>query len=131
MFGGDGGPVSAATVYWPKGISISTTGDVYIADMSNHRIRKVCCQVFVDTSTLIQSLVPLSDAQVNTADIISTVAGGISGYNGDGIAATAARLNCPYDVAVATAGDMYIADTSNNRIRKVRFVAPLTCFDLV
>ena len=72
-------------------------GNLYIADRSNHRIRKV-----------------------DTAGVITTVAGnGTRGYNGDDGAAVAAQLNSPSGVALDGAGNLYIADWSNNRIRRV------------
>ena len=99
-FSGDGGPATAATLNVPLGVALDAAGNLYIADQSNHRIRKV-------------------DAG---SGIISTVAGGgnkPSGFSGDGGAATAATLYYPDGVALDTAGNLYIADTSNNRIRKV------------
>ena len=79
-------------------ISLHHLGNIYIADQSNHRIRKVT---------------------VSTG-IISTIAGtGIAGYSGDNGAATSATLYYPFGVALDTAGNVYIADTHNHRIRKV------------
>ena len=79
-------------------ISLHHLGNIYIADMRNHRIRKVT---------------------VSTG-IISTIAGtGTSSYSGDNGAATSATLNYPYGVGLDTAGNVYIADTHNHRIRKV------------
>jgi uncharacterized alkaline shock family protein YloU len=73
-------------------------GNIYIADTFNSRIRKVT---------------------VSTG-IISTIAGtGASSYSGDNGAATSATLKYPYGVGLDTAGNVYIADTNNNRIRKV------------
>ena len=79
-------------------ISLHHLGNIYIADQGNHRIRKVT---------------------VSTG-IISTIAGtGTSSYSGDNGAATSATLNYPYGVGLDTAGNVYIADTYNHRIRKV------------
>ena len=79
-------------------ISLHHLGNIYIADTYNSRIRKVT---------------------VSTG-IISTIAGtGTIGYSGDNGAATSATLNCPYGVVLDTAGNVYIADTDNSRIRKV------------
>ncbi len=95
-FGGDGGPATAAQLYAPNGVAVDSAGNLYISDTGNHRIRKV------------------------TAGTISTVAGnGTQGFSGDGGPATAAQLRYPNGVAVDSAGNLYIADTFNNRIRKV------------
>lgn len=96
-YNGDGGPAIFAQLNTPTGVAVDAAGNVYIADQGNSRIRKV-----------------------NTSGFISTVAGvGIAGYNGDGILATLAKLNYPYDVAVDGMGNLYVADISNNRIRKI------------
>jgi sugar lactone lactonase YvrE len=95
-FGGDGGPATAAAL-GPMGMALSVTGDLYIADMWNSRIRKVAAA----TGT------------------ISTVAGIGAGYSGDGGLATAAQLDSPTGVALDAAGNLFIADYNNNRIRKV------------
>ena len=96
-FGGDGGPATAAQLYWPAGVALDGAGNLFIADNWNHRIRKV-----------------------DAAGVISTVAGaGRSGYSGDGGPAVEARLRFPVGVALDGAGNLYIADTGNERIRKV------------
>ncbi len=96
-FSGDGGPAISAQIYDPSGIAIDGGGNMYIADYTNNRIRKVT---------------PLG--------VISTYAGnGTGGYNFDGVAATAAQLNHPKGLAVDASGNLYIADYGNNRIRKV------------
>jgi hypothetical protein len=97
-YAGDGGPATSAQLNRPSGVAVDTAGNIYIADYGNSRIRKV------DAIT----------------GVITTIAGtGTSGYAGDGGPATSAQLNDPRGVAVDTAGKIYIADTSNNRIRKV------------
>ncbi len=96
-FGGDGGAATAAQLAWPQGVALDAAGNLYIADYHNHRIRKV-----------------------DAAGVISTVAGdGTWGFGGDGGAATAARLGEPEGVALDAAGNLYIADYYNHRIRKV------------
>ena len=97
-FGGDGGAATSATLNSPRGVALDSSGNLYIADASNHRIRKV-------------------DA---TTGVISTVAGtGMSGFGGDSSAATSAMLQSPEGVVLDSAGNLYIADTFNRRIRKV------------
>jgi len=96
-YSGDGGAAVLSGLYNPTGIALDASGNLFIADLENHRIRKV-----------------------NASGIISTVAGsGVSGYSGDGGAATAAEFKNPAGVAVDASGNIYIADASNNRIRKV------------
>ena len=96
-YGGDGDPATAAQLSFPVGVALDAAGSLYIADNDNHRIRKV-----------------------DAAGVISTVAGdGTRGFGGDGGAATAAQLSGPWGVALDGAGNLYIADIGNNRIRKV------------
>ena len=96
-YNGDGGQGVEASLNGPKGIAIDTAGNVYIADYFNHRVRRV-----------------------GIDGVITTVAGtGERGYSGDGGQATAAQLNYPWDVAVDDSGNVFIADTSNSRIRRV------------
>lgn len=94
---GDGGPAGSASLFWPAGLAFGPDGSLYIADSQHQRVRRV-------------------DPQ----GVISTVAGtGTFGYNGDGIPAVSAQLNNPFDVAVGPDGSLYIADRSNQRIRRV------------
>lgn len=96
-YAGDGGPATAARINWATDVTCDAAGNVYIADVGNSRIRKV-----------------------NTAGVIVTIAGnGTYGYSGDGGQATAAQLSSPFGVCVDAAGNIYIADTYNDRIRKV------------
>ena len=98
-YGGDEGPATEAKLNWPTGVAVDDTGNVYIADRNNERVRKV-------------------DAD----GIITTFAGtGEWGYDSDedGGPATEALLNWPADVALDANGNLYIADEYNNRIRKV------------
>ena len=97
-FGGDGGPAAEATLNFPGAVAVDRGGNLYIADTMNHRVRKV------DAAT----------------GVISTVAGtGHRRCSGDGGPATAAALNEPAALAVDEHGNLYIADQSNNRVRKV------------
>ncbi|MFB3814108.1 MAG: PxKF domain-containing protein [Terriglobales bacterium] len=97
-YSGDGGPATAATLNYPFGVALDSAGNLYIADRNNHRIRKV-------------------DAATGT---ITTIAGnGAALYGGDGGAATSASLYFPWGVAVDAQGNVYIADTESQRVRKV------------
>ncbi|MBW2662491.1 MAG: hypothetical protein JRD93_11000, partial [Deltaproteobacteria bacterium] len=100
-YSGDGGLAIEAQLDDPWGLSVDVAGNLYIADTYNNCIRKI-----------------------NTSGIITTVAGfghEDEGYSGDGGPATQAWFDFPLDVAVDVAGNLYIADTYNNRIRKVEF----------
>jgi sugar lactone lactonase YvrE len=93
---GDGGPPTSASLFAPQGVAVDSSGTVYIADTANNVVRKV------------------------SNGIITTVAGtGSVGYSGDRGSATAATLNVPRAVSVDSSGNIYIADTGNNVVRKV------------
>lgn len=95
---GDGGPATCAQLSVPHGICLDSNGSLYIGDYGQHRVRKV-------------------DAATGN---ISTVAGvGTAGFTGDSGLATAAQLRNPWGVAVDTAGNIYISDSYNHRLRKV------------
>jgi len=94
---GNGGPATAAALTYPVSVTLDCSGNMYIADNGSQTVRKI-----------------------DTAGIITRFAGThAGGYNGDGIAATAARLNSPRGLATDCAGNVYIADAWNNRVRKV------------
>jgi streptogramin lyase len=94
---GDGGMALKAVLKRPTNVVADKEGNLFIADFQNNKIRRI-----------------------DTKGIISTVAGnGLQGTSGDGGPAAAARLSLPYGLAVDANGDLYIADTYNNRIRKV------------
>jgi len=94
--GGDGGASTSAQLHSPQGIAVDASGNVYVADTQNARVRKI------------------SNGAINT------VAGsGTAGFGGDSGAATSAQLNIPAGLAVDGASNLYIADFSNNRVRKV------------
>ena len=97
-FGGDGGAATSAMLNIPTGLAIDASGNIYIADAGNNRIRRV-------------------DA---VTGIITTVAGnGTAAFAGDGGIATAASLNSPDGVAVDSFGNLYVADSVNNRVRLI------------
>lgn len=96
-FSGDGGPATSARLRNPSAVALDGLGNVYIADRDNMRVRKV-----------------------NPGGMITTIAGtGTQGFSGDGGPATSAQLRFPDGVAVDTQGNIYIADSQNNRVRKV------------
>ena len=96
--GGDGGPARFASLDDPVAVDVDGAGNIYVLEKNMSRVRKI-------------------DA---VTGIINTVVGlGFPGFSGDGGPATNARLNRPEGLAVSTAGDLYIADTSNRRIRFV------------
>ncbi|MET7391826.1 hypothetical protein ACFYPT_41625 [Streptomyces sp. NPDC005529] len=96
-FNGDDWPATTAHLKSPRGVAVDASGNLYIADTFDHRVRKV-------------------DAQ----GIITTVAGtGEEGFSGDGQPATTAHLASPSAVAVDVHGTLYIADMENERVRKV------------
>jgi sugar lactone lactonase YvrE len=102
-YSGDGGPATKAELLSPAGVAVDAFGNLFIADTWNQRIRKV-----------------------GTNGIITTVAGDgytnlswLGGYSGDGGRATNAELNVPSGVAVDGSGNLFIADSSNSRVRKV------------
>ncbi|MCK4587443.1 MAG: hypothetical protein KAU29_08875, partial [Gammaproteobacteria bacterium] len=99
-FSGDGGPAVNASLNSPRQITSDALGNLYIADRNNHRIRKI-----------------------DTSNIISTIAGdGTRAFTGDNAPAIAASLSNPSDVAMSAAGHLYIADLSNQRIRRIESV---------
>ena len=95
-YSGDGGPATSASLNYPCGVVADQNGDIYVVDDVNNRVRKI------------------------SNGTITTVAGnGVAGYGGDGGPATAAELNIPTGIAVDAQGNIYIADVTNQRVRKV------------
>ncbi|HSL73694.1 MAG TPA: hypothetical protein VK853_04475, partial [Ilumatobacteraceae bacterium] len=95
---GDGGPANEAFLSYPTSVSVAANGDVYIADTNGQRVRKVD----------------------GTTGIITTIAGtGTAAYSGDGGPATSAQLYQPGGVDVNAAGDVFIGDTGNWRVRRI------------
>jgi sugar lactone lactonase YvrE len=100
-FSGDGGPAKAAQLDMPRGVGVDGEDNVYIADSLNHRIRRV-----------------------GGDGVIATIAGtGEKGFSGEGAPATEARFFTPRAVDVDRSGDLYVADTYNNRIRRIEKAA--------
>src|SRR5262249_31333344 len=94
---GDGGPAQQAQPITPRDAAVDAAGGVYVSEFEGHRVRRIG----LDGS-------------------ISTVAGtGIAGFRGDSELATQALLNYPAGLAIDRAGSLYIADSSNDRIRKI------------
>jgi hypothetical protein len=103
---GDGGPATSAELNRPEGVAVDANGNVYISDENANVIRKV-----------------------DTSGTITTFAGtGAVGYSGDSGPATSAKLNDPIGIAFDPAGNLYIADTPNNVIRKVDTSGKITTF---
>jgi uncharacterized protein (TIGR03437 family) len=94
---GDGGPATSAELNGPRGVTEDIFGNLYIAEYYGQRVRKV-----------------------TPNGTITTLAGtGVAGFSGDGGLATSAKLNGPYRVTVDLAGNVYIPDSGNGRVRKV------------
>ena len=97
-FAGDNGPATAAQLDSPAGLALDSVGDLFIADSHNHRIREVS----------------------SATGTITTIAGiGAPGFSGDGGPATAATLDLPTALALDVAGNVYVADSNNHRVRRI------------
>jgi len=97
-FSGDSGPAIAATIDSPAGLALDSAGDLFISDTHNQRIRKITA----------------------ATGIITTVAGtGAPGFSGDSQSATAATLALPHGLSIDNAGNIFVADTENHRIRRI------------
>jgi trimeric autotransporter adhesin len=102
---GDQGPAAAVLLVYPDRVSVDSKGNVYIADTGNNRVRKI------------------------SAGRVTDIAGtGVEGSSGDGSAASAAQLNIPSGVTVDAAGNVYIYDADNFKIRKVNTSGIITTF---
>ncbi len=103
-YSGDNGAPTSATLNGPRGLALDSSGNLYISDQTNHRVRKI----------------------TSSTGLITTIAGSSTsgGFGGDRDAATSARLYTPSNTAVDSSGNVYIADVDNQRIRKVTMNAP-------
>ncbi len=105
-FSGDGGAATAAQLMGPAGVYADNSGNIYIADQDNQRVR-----------------------MVNTSGIISTIAGtGVGGYSGDGGLATAAQFWAPTGIAKDASGNIYIADFGARVVRKINTSGIISTF---
>jgi sugar lactone lactonase YvrE len=96
-FSGDGGPAALAQMGTIQGLTVDSAGNVYLSDVSNHRVRRI-----------------------DRTGIITTIAGtGAPGFNGDQRPATTAQLATPAGITLDAAGNLYIADLGNHRIRRI------------
>ncbi len=96
-FSGDGGQAVKAEINQASGVAVDSSGNFYLADAFNNRIRKI-----------------------DTSGVITTIAGsGVYSYSGDGGAATSAQLFAPHAAAIDANGNLFIADTDNNAVREV------------
>ncbi|MBB5345314.1 NHL domain-containing protein [Tunturibacter empetritectus] len=97
-YSGDGAPALSAQLNLPTALAIDASGNLYLADTANHRIRRI-------------------DA---TTGLITTIAGtGTQGYTGDGALALSAAIDSPTGIAIDASNNLYLADTHNHRIRKI------------
>ena len=107
---GDGGPATSAEVSFSWGLAVDGQGNLYIADSGNNAIRVVNMQ---------SSTISVVGTSISPGNIARVAGNGSLGYSGDGGAATSAQLSGPRGVFVDGKGNLYIADTGNNVVRKV------------
>ena len=106
-YNGDGGPATAAAIYFPVGITVASDGNLYVADNHNHVIRKIDNQAYIST----------------------VVGNGTRGASGDGGPATAAQLTNPTSIVIDATGKLYVVEFAKNDIRVINMptdIKPLT-----
>ncbi len=135
-FSGDGGPAVAAKIYNPQDLAFDSSGNLYICDYSNSRVRKVAKDGTISTAVELSgpygididksgNLYVTQSAshvvkKVTPSGTVTLIAGnGNPGYSGDGASATSAMLYSPEGVKVDGAGNVFVADSYNHRIRKI------------
>ncbi|MEO8761178.1 MAG: NHL repeat-containing protein, partial [Bacteroidia bacterium] len=164
-YSGDGGPATSAQFSGPSGVTVASNGDLYIADEGNNCIRKIdnisgiittvagvggnwnygysgdgglatAAYLHQPTEVVFDALgnMIIADAQnhvlrkVNTSGIITTIAGnGVATFSGDGNIPANSQFNEPYSICLNAAGNLFIADVNNFRIRKIDFSATPVC----
>jgi trimeric autotransporter adhesin len=109
-YGGDGGAATSAHLNGSEGLAVDAAGNLYITDSGNNLVRKV--------SAFTGDITTIAGTTVNVPDNV--------GYSGDNGAATAALLHHPMYPSIDSAGNLYVTDSSNNVIRKIAGVAPLS-----
>jgi sugar lactone lactonase YvrE len=122
-FAGDAGPATSAELYYPLTAAVDNSGNLFIADQDNYRIREVAC-----VTTKSSGGACTASTGQTTGDIYTVAGDGSGGFTGDMGPATSATVSQPNGVAVDSAGDLIIGDYGNNRIREVPCdVSTLTC----
>jgi len=97
FFSGDGGPATTAELNNPRAVAADADGNIFFSDTNNNRVRRI------DKKT----------------GVISTVAGTVRGFSGDGGPATKAELNIPWGIALDASGNVFVADSGNGRVRRI------------
>ena len=147
-YSGDGGPATSAQLWFPQGVIVDPAGNLFISDQSNNVIRKVDTSGTISTFSADPNFggvlgfmafdsagaLYVADAgactvwKVDSNGKATDVAGVpfVCGYNGDNVQATTAQLNSPYSITFDSAGNLYIGDYANNRVRKVNGAGVIT-----
>lgn len=97
-YAGDNGPAMSAAIDSPTGLAVDSVGNIYLSDTHNHRVRKIIA---------------------STGNIATVVGNGSPGFSGDTAPSNSATLALPHGLSLDAAGNLYLADTANNRIRRI------------